>query len=294
MRIAGQRSALREYPLNIAAGKDHTDALSNALAASGRLARSAIDQAAKIGDVDTSDLFTDVSRGVDKQLWFVEAHLHGSRFYAGCNRCSSRRQGFSQRAVVQTSRTPTDFSPEPVSDNKAPEPASAWSPLYHPIFRRVWTASFASNIGTWMQNVGAAWLMSSVSSSPMMVALIQSATSFPAFLLSLPAGALADIVDRRRLLLFTQGWMLLAASLRGVLTLAGMSTSWVLLSLTFAIGIGAAMNSAAWQATLPEMVPPRDLRPAVALNAIGANLARAVGPPWQGALSLRWVQASCS
>ena len=133
-----------------------------------------------------------------------------------------------------------------------------------------------------MQNVGAAWLMSSVSASPMMVALIQSATSFPAFLLSLPAGALADIVDRRRLLLFTQGWMLLAACLLGALTLAGMSTSWVLLALTFAIGVGAAMNSPAWQATLPELVPPRDLRPAVALNAISGNLARAVGPALAG------------
>ena len=102
-----------------------------------------------------------------------------------------------------------------------------------------------------MQNVGAAWLMSSLAASPMMVALIQSATSFPAFLLALPAGALADVVDRRRLLLFTQGWMLLAATLLGVLTLSGMTTSWVLLALTFAIGLGAAMNSPAWLAILP-------------------------------------------
>jgi starvation-inducible DNA-binding protein len=78
VRVAGQRSALREYPLNIAAGKDHANALSDALAASGKLVRSAIDQAAEIGDVDTSDLFTEVSRGIDKQLWFVEAHLQGN------------------------------------------------------------------------------------------------------------------------------------------------------------------------------------------------------------------------
>jgi MFS family permease len=133
-----------------------------------------------------------------------------------------------------------------------------------------------------MQNVGAAWLMGSVAASPMMVALIQSATRFPAFLLALPAGALADIVDRRRLLLFTQAWMLLAASLLGVLTLGGMSSSWVLLALTFAIGVGAAMNSPAWQAIMPEIVPPQDLRSAVALNAISANLARAVGPALAG------------
>src|SRR5262245_25284190 len=78
VRVAGQRSDLKEYPLNIASGEDHADALSNALAASGKLVRSAIDQAAELGDVDTSDLFTEVSRGIDKQLWFVEAHLHGN------------------------------------------------------------------------------------------------------------------------------------------------------------------------------------------------------------------------
>jgi len=78
VRVAGQRSALREYPLNIGAGKDHADAVSNALAASGKLVRSAIGQTAELGDIDTSDLFTEVSRGIDKQLWFVEAHLHGN------------------------------------------------------------------------------------------------------------------------------------------------------------------------------------------------------------------------
>src|SRR2546425_10391423 len=90
--------------------------------------------------------------------------------------------------------------------------SSAWSPLQYPIFRALWIASLVSNIGTWMQNVGGVWLMSSLSPSPFLVALMQTATSLPVFLVGLPAGALADIVDRRRLVLFTHGLRLIAAA----------------------------------------------------------------------------------
>src|SRR5258707_5694186 len=93
----------------------------------------------------------------------------------------------------------------------------AWAPLSHPVFRALWIASLISNVGTWMQNVGAAWAMTSLSPSPLMVALVQSATSLPVFVVGLPAGAVADIVDRRRLLLVTQTWMLVAAALLAVL-----------------------------------------------------------------------------
>src|SRR6201987_5947285 len=89
----------------------------------------------------------------------------------------------------------------------------AWAPLSHRLFRALWIASLVSNVGTWMQNVGAAWAMTSLSPSPLMVALVQSATSLPVFVVGLPAGAVADIVDRRRLLLVTQAWMLVAARL---------------------------------------------------------------------------------
>src|SRR5213595_826265 len=92
---------------------------------------------------------------------------------------------------------------------------SAWAPLSHPVFRALWIASLVSNIGTWMQNVSAAWAMTSLSPSPLMVALVQSATSLPVFLVGLPAGAVADIVDRRRLLIVSQGWMLLSAAALG-------------------------------------------------------------------------------
>jgi MFS family permease len=117
----------------------------------------------------------------------------------------------------------------------------------------VWSASLVSNIGTWMQNTAAAWFMTSLSASPVMVAVMPTATSLPFFLFTLPAGALADIVDRRRLLLVAQLWMLAAAALLGWLTLAGLVSDWTLLGLTFTLGIGAAVRCGrccrSWRAT---------------------------------------------
>jgi MFS family permease len=163
-----------------------------------------------------------------------------------------------------------------------PTAATAWSPLWVPLFRALWLASVASNIGTWMQNVGAAWLMTSLAPSPTMVALVQAATTLPVFLIGLPAGAIADLLDRRRLLLATQGWMLVAASLLGILTFLDATTPWLLLSLTFALGLGAAMNAPAWQAITPELVGESELRAAVTLNGVGFNVARAIGPALGG------------
>src|SRR5947207_12698394 len=120
----------------------------------------------------------------------------------------------------------------------SPEPGSSmWSPLRRPVFRSVWTAAVASNTGTWMQSVGAAWLMTSLTPSPLLVALMQTATSLPIFLVGLPAGALADVVDRRKLLLVTVAWTLLVAIALGVLTLAGLMSAWSLLALTFLLGL---------------------------------------------------------
>ncbi|HEX9428716.1 MAG TPA: MFS transporter [Candidatus Polarisedimenticolia bacterium] len=159
---------------------------------------------------------------------------------------------------------------------------SAWSPLAEPIFRSLWIASFASYIGTWIQDVASGWLMTSLSPSPLMVALVQAATTLPIFLLSLPAGALADVLDRRRLLIVTQIWMLLACALLAVLTRLELTGPWTLLALTFVIGIGAALNAPAWQAIFPELVPRGQLGPALALNGIGINLSRAIGPALGG------------
>lgn len=164
------------------------------------------------------------------------------------------------------------------------QPTLAWSPLRYPIFRALWTASLVSNIGTWMQNVGGVWLMTSLSLSPLMVALMQTATSLPVFLVGLPAGALADIVDRRRLLLFTQGLMLVAAAFLSVLTFIEAISAWGLLALTFVLGLGVALNTPTWQAVMPDLVPRPDLPAAVALNGVTVNVGRAVGPALGGLL----------
>lgn len=162
--------------------------------------------------------------------------------------------------------------------------ASPWAPLRHGVFRALWIATVVSNVGTWMHDVGAAWLMTSLAPRPLMVSLVQAATTLPMFLLALPAGVLADIVDRRRFMLFAQAWMLAAATLLGVLQVMGLVTPVILLTLTFALGVGAALNAPPFQAIAPELVPKEDLPPAVALNSLGINIARAVGPALGGVI----------
>jgi len=135
-----------------------------------------------------------------------------------------------------------------------------------------------------MQDVGAGWLMTSLSSSPSLVALVEAADSFPVMLLALPAGALADIVDRRRLLIAIQVYLLIVAGTLGVLTLLELTSVWILLGFTFALGIGAAMMLPAWGAIVPELVPADQMPAAVALNSIAINASRAVGPAIAGIL----------
>ncbi len=163
-------------------------------------------------------------------------------------------------------------------------PVSPWSPLKRPLFRALWIATIVSNVGTWMHEVGAGWLMVTLSSDPLMVALIQAATALPIFFLALPAGALADIVDRRRFLLGAQLWMLTCALLLGIMTLVGLTNAWLLLALTFALGIGSAMMTPAWAATVPELVPREELQPAISLNSLGVNVSRAIGPALAGVI----------
>src|SRR5437868_14588760 len=114
---------------------------------------------------------------------------------------------------------------------------SAWARLREPLFRSLWLAAVISYTGTWMQNVGAGWLMTQLTISPLMVSLVTAATTLPVFLVILPAGALADLVDRRRFLLITQTWMVVAAGLLGVLTLERLVTPWMLLIFTFILGL---------------------------------------------------------
>jgi MFS family permease len=165
---------------------------------------------------------------------------------------------------------------------------AAFVPLRHPAFRLLWLANIIANTGMWMQNTGAGWLMTSLAPSPMMVSLVQVASLLPVFLLALPAGALADIMDRKRFLLIAQAWVAACGLLLAILTFSGALGAWGLLALTFAIGAGTAMNSPAWSATTPEVVPRADLAQAIVLNGIGFNLTRAIGPAI-GGLVVAWA-----
>jgi MFS family permease len=167
-------------------------------------------------------------------------------------------------------------------DASKPAPSSLWSTLQIPVFRNLLLANVVSDIGAFMQSVGAAWLMVSLHAGPSYVALIQTASSLPFFLLALPAGSAGDILDRRRLILATESWMTAVALLIVILTLAGLMTPWLLLVLTFALSAGDAFETPSWRALLPELVPKEELANASALNGIEFNLARAVGPALGG------------
>src|SRR5215469_9086363 len=159
---------------------------------------------------------------------------------------------------------------------------SALAPLREPLFRSLWIAAVISYTGSWMQNIATGWLMSTLTSSPMWVSLVQVALSLPVFLIALPAGALADMVDRRKVLLLTQSFMVAAATVLGVLTVTGAVNPQLLLTFTFLLGLGAVMNEPAWQSLMPDLVPREKLSSAVALNSAGFNIARAVGPALGG------------
>jgi MFS family permease len=160
--------------------------------------------------------------------------------------------------------------------------AGLLQPLRVPAFRNLLIADLVSDIGTFMQSVGAAWLMVSLHAGPGYVALIQTAASLPYFLLALPAGSAGDIFDRRRLILFTEAWMIVVALILAVLTIHGSMSPWLLLALTFALSAGDAFETPTWRAILPELVSKDDLPAASALNGIEFNLARAVGPALAG------------
>jgi MFS family permease len=158
------------------------------------------------------------------------------------------------------------------------------SPFDLPLFRAVWFASLISNFGGLIQSVGASWMMTSLSGSPQMIALVQASTSLPIMLLSLWAGAVADNLDRRRVMLAAQCFMLLVSALLAAGSWAGLLTPWLLLGFTFLIGCGTAINGPAWQASVGDMVPRTMLPSAVALNSMGFNVARSLGPAIGGVI----------
>jgi MFS family permease len=156
--------------------------------------------------------------------------------------------------------------------------------LRHTVFRRIWLASLASNFGGMIQSVGAAWMMTTISGSADMVALVTASVTLPIKLLSLLSGAAADSFDRRWIMLIAQGFMLIVSVTLAAFTWLGLITPWLLLLFTFLIGCGSALNGPAWQASVGEMVPRRDLPAAVALNSMGFNIARSLGPAIGGAI----------
>ena len=156
------------------------------------------------------------------------------------------------------------------------------------MFRAVWAANLIGSTGWLVQGVGAAWLMTSLAGTPDMVALVQTATTLPILLFALLAGAVADLWDRRWVLLLAQLWVAAAAMALAGISALGMLNPLALLVFTFLIGTGAALNGPAWQSVVRELVPPEELAAAVTLNAIGFNLARALGPAIGGAIVATW------
>ena len=191
--------------------------------------------------------------------------LVGRAYYGGLGNSSSRRF----EAMIDT-------------PDKAP--VSSLAPFRHSTFRAIWVASLASNFGGLIQAVGAAWMMTSITNSAGMVALVQASTSLPIMLFSLASGAIADNFNRRRVMLVAQAFMLLVSAGLTVFAYLGLITPWLLLRFTFLIGCGVALNNPSWQASVGDIVPRSDLPAAVALNSVGFNLTRSVGPAIGGAI----------
>ncbi len=159
---------------------------------------------------------------------------------------------------------------------------TGFAPLKIALFRDRWIASTVSSVGTWMQDTAGTWLMTSLTTSPLLIALMLTAASLPVLLLGLLAGATADIFDRRKLLIFWQAWMLGSVGILAILTFLGHISPWALLAFTFLLNVGSAMNNPAWQAIVPELVPRELIPDTVSLNSASNNLARAVGPALGG------------
>src|SRR5882724_3140910 len=161
---------------------------------------------------------------------------------------------------------------------------SPWSPFRHPTFTVLWTATVIANIGSWMYSAAAAWLMTSLNPDPFVVSMVQVATTLPMFLFALPAGALADIIDRRKFLIVAEILITVVSAIFAAIVWLGLATPGNLLLFTFLIGVGAALTAPAWQSIVPQLVPRQDLHPAVAANSVGVNVSRAVGPALAGVI----------
>jgi predicted MFS family arabinose efflux permease len=162
---------------------------------------------------------------------------------------------------------------------------SRWGPFRHPSFAVIWTATVVANLGTWMYTAASGWLMTGLNPDPLIVSLVQVAASLPMFLIAIPAGALADIVDRRRFLIAGEVANTTIAAIFAVLVTVDLVTPGVLLVFTFLVGAFGALTAPAWQAITPQLVPKEDLQTAIAANSVGFNISRAIGPALGGALT---------
>jgi MFS family permease/quinol monooxygenase YgiN len=164
-------------------------------------------------------------------------------------------------------------------------PSSAWSPFRHPAFTVLWIATVVANVGSWMYNAASGWLMTSLDPEPLVVSMVQVATTLPMFLFAIPAGALADIVDKRRLLIIAEVAATVVSAIYAGIVSLNLATAGNLLLFTFLIGVTSALTAPAWQAVVPRLVPKQDLHPAVAANSVGVNISRAVGPALGGGIA---------
>lgn len=167
-------------------------------------------------------------------------------------------------------------------------PGKTLAPFGYPAFRAIWIANLVSNLGSMIQSVAAAWLMTDLTSSHVLIALVQASTTLPIMAFGVFAGAIADNFDRRRVMLAAQSGMLLVSTALALVSWAGMIGPWSLLLFTLLVGIGTALNSPAWQASVRAQVGKRDLPQAISLNSIAFNLARSVGPALGGVLISLW------
>ena len=179
----------------------------------------------------------------------------------------------------------TDDAGRPTrSDSADRAAASPWSPFRHRVFLVIWTATVVANIGTWMYNAASGWLMTILNADPVAVSLVQVANSLPLFLFAVPAGALADIIDKRRFLIVAESTALIASAAFAAIVSLNLVTPYSLLLFMFLIGVTGTLGAPAWQAVVPQLVPKADLSPAIAANSVGINISRAIGPALAGFL----------
>jgi MFS family permease len=181
---------------------------------------------------------------------------------------------------MSSPRHPSDDKPAPATEERT----SPWIAFRHTTFTVVWIATVVANIGTWMYNAASGWLMTSLSPDPLVVSLVQVASNLPMFLFALPAGALADIVDKRRYLIGCEIALTVVAAASALLVWLDLITPAILLLFTFMLGAGAAFTAPSWQSVVPQLVPKQDLPAAVASNGVGVNISRAIGPALGGAI----------